>query len=69
MHLRLDDHWVEYLRRLPESGMGYQLVDVRLRDGRRFDSVPVYNSEEMVLPGSAAVGQGDIEQIRLHDRG
>ena len=33
MRLQLKEHWVNYLRKLPESGMGYQRVDVYLKNG------------------------------------
>ena len=31
--------WAEYLRRQRETGPGYQVVSVQLRDGKRFDQV------------------------------
>jgi len=33
--------WLEYLKGKPESGMGYQVVSVSLKDGRRFEQVVV----------------------------
>ena len=31
---RLPEHWSKFLLNQPETGMSYQIVDVRLRDGR-----------------------------------
>ena len=39
--LALSDKWAEYFQSIPESGMGYWVVSVRLKDGRRFDRVYV----------------------------
>ncbi len=41
MRIRLDDRWVKELLRWPESGMGYQRVDVSFSDGREVEDVPV----------------------------
>lgn len=35
------DEWVDYLISQPETGMGYWVVSVKLRDGRDFDRVVV----------------------------
>ncbi len=43
MRLALEDRWIEKLRRQPESGMGYQRVRVRLRDGRIIAQAVVLN--------------------------
>jgi hypothetical protein len=66
MRVRLEDRFVKKLLNLPESGMGYQRVDVRLRDGRELSDLVVYNAEEIELPASVAdVGLVDV---RIHER-
>jgi hypothetical protein len=35
----LTGQWREYIRRLPETGVGYIVVGVTLRDGRTYDQV------------------------------
>ena len=37
--LQLSDKWGPRLARQPETGMGYQIATVLLRDGRRFKDV------------------------------
>ena len=49
MKLKLDKYWTEKLLTYPESGMGYQKVDVVLKTGRIIKGVVVLNAEEMVL--------------------
>lgn len=31
--------WLDYLKKQPETGMGYQVVSVQLKDGRKFRQV------------------------------
>ena len=50
MRMRLNQHWMSHLRSLPETGTGYQIVDVILRKGERVPSIVVYNAEEMEWP-------------------
>ena len=39
--LPLSDNWIEFFRSNPETGMGYTIVSVVLKDGRRLDRVYV----------------------------
>ncbi len=64
MRVRLDAHWTAALLRLPESGMGYQRVDICFRDGRRIEDVAVFNAEEVEIPEELA-GAG-IADLTIH---
>ncbi len=46
MQVTLDDKWIEHLVELPESGMGYQCVQVRLRDGRKPDGSSLESKQD-----------------------
>ena len=50
MHLELRPEMVDRLLTLPESGMGYHLVDLILTDGRVVPNVPIFNCEIVQLP-------------------
>ena len=50
LRIKLDKRWVELLLKLPESGMGYQRVDVRMADGRELKNAVVLNAELLELP-------------------
>lgn len=66
MQLRLDQRWSEKLARLPESGMGYQRVRVRLRAGRTIDEALVYNGSVLEIPdGVAPFSPQDIDAIEM----
>ncbi len=36
--------WIQYLTKLPETGIGYQLVDIYMNDGNILSSIEVLNS-------------------------
>jgi hypothetical protein len=54
MRVKLEPRWTKRLLELPESGMGYQRVDVRLADGRELRDLVVFNAEEIEVPGEFA---------------
>jgi len=64
MRIKLDKRWSKLLRELPESGMGYQRVDVRLVDGRELKNVVVLNAEELEAPNDFALTE--IKDVSLH---
>ena len=64
MTIKLDKKWVEYLSRQPETGMGYQKVDIRLKDNRVLTNVLVLNAEELELP--EGLSGTEIKEIHLH---
>jgi len=64
MRIRLEPRWTKRLLELPESGMGYQRVDIRLVDGRELKDVMVFNAEEIEVPDEFARAQ--IKDVRLH---
>ena len=64
MRIRLEPRWTKRLLELPESGMGYQRVDIRLVDGRELKDVLVFNAEEIEVSDEFARAQ--IKDVRLH---
>lgn len=50
MRKKLSERWVLVLQGLPESGMGYQRVDVTFSDGSQLENVLAFNCEEIELP-------------------
>lgn len=64
MTVRLPEKWARFLMRQPESGMGYQRVDVRLANNRKITAVVVFNAEEIELPDD--YDHCEIEEIRIH---
>jgi len=64
MRIKLERRFVERLIDQPESGMGYQRVDLRLSDGRELKDVVVFNGEEAEVPDE--FGNAKIADVRLH---
>ena len=64
MRLTLDQRWTERLLEMPESGMGYQCVDIRFVNGRTLENVLVFNAEELDVPDDLA--HAEIVDLRLH---
>lgn len=64
MTIRLPEKWSRFLLSQPESGMGYQRVDVRLANDRKITDVVVFNGEQIELPDDC--DQCEIEEIRMH---
>lgn len=64
MRIVLGPALVKKLVGLPESGMGYQIVDLILSDGRKLRNVIVFNSEEVEVPEELVRGAeiADVEQ-------
>ena len=67
MRLHLSHRWIEYLCQLPETGMGYQRVDIRLKNGDKLNNVVVFNSEELEYQfRGVSFRSEDIAEIQLH---
>ncbi len=64
MRIRLDPCWIKLLLESPESGMGYQRVDVRFVNGRELKGVVVFNAEDLEIPDELA--QAEIKDVSVH---
>jgi hypothetical protein len=63
--ITLSKKWASSLILLPETGMGYQLVTVYLRDGRRFDRVTVVGGQITSIGSDPSIPfeESDMEKI------
>ena len=69
MRLALEDRWIEKLRHQPESGMGYQRVRVRLRDGRIIAQAVVLNGRFLDFKEDVgSVTSPDIVDLEVESR-
>ena len=65
MTVHMPEPWIERLSELPESGMGFQNVVVRLRDGSSW-TVIVHNAEEFEWPNDRPrLDPSDIVDVGL----
>jgi hypothetical protein len=58
--------WTRRLVEMPESGMGYQRVDIFFADGSVRRNCMVFNAEEVELPETYAAKE--IRDVRMHRR-
>ena len=66
MRFLLNERWMNHLCALPESGMGFQRVDIVLRNGKRVRDVLVFNAQHVEWPNEArAISNNDIAEIKL----
>lgn len=61
--MRLSQRWIDKLVKLPESGMGYQIVDIHLKDGTILKNALVINCEEIL--GYLNFAEADIVDITM----
>lgn len=66
--LKLTDSFINYLIELPETGMGYQMVKVFLKNGRVLSQHKVINSELLMLDEYEDIAINDIDKIELEKR-
>jgi len=63
--LELSKKFINYLIDKPENGMGYQVVNVRLRGGEVLLKRIVVNSQYLILNESEELVIEDIEDIEI----
>ena len=64
MIIRLNEFCTQRLVQLPETGMGYQKVDLIFKDGRILSDLMVLNAEDCQTEEEFNVG--DIVDIKIH---
>ena len=69
MHtLKLPRKWTSFLTSLPETGMGYQLVKVFLKNGVVLRNKKVMNASYLVLQPDQEIREEEIEKIELEGK-
>lgn len=64
--VKLTDSQIKLLESLPEQGMGYQLVDIKLKNGKKLTNRVVLNSTYLKLEENEFIDPTQIDQITLH---
>lgn len=62
----LNEFWSQRLAQMPESGMGYQKVDIVMKDHRLIENVIVLNAEVCQTPEDFDLS--DIADVKLSVR-
>ncbi len=64
MRQKLYKKWSVFLLNLPESGMGYQRIDLFFADGSVLHDIVAYNAEEIEIPSQYS--NKEITKIQIH---
>jgi hypothetical protein len=62
--------WLDYLAHEPETGMGYQVVEVKLKDGRFFPQVVAGGGCFTTVRGFRQIPftEGDVASVRVNHK-
>jgi hypothetical protein len=64
-NLKLKKQHIDYLSKMPENGMGYQLVDIILKDGKELKNRIVFNSTYLKLIDNEKIMKSEIKTIKI----
>jgi hypothetical protein len=65
--IKLLDNQINTLVAIPESGMGYHIVDIKLYNGIMLTKKVVLNSQYLQLEENELLDPSQIEEIRIHN--
>lgn len=63
--IQLKDEHINYLVDLPETGMGYQIINVILKDGQQLLNRIVVDSRLLLLNDNEDIDPNSIEKVEL----
>jgi hypothetical protein len=66
--VELKEEHVQYLSELPESGMGYQIIDITFKDGRQLKNRIVVNSQFLLLEDGEDIDPLLIEKVAFKEK-
>ncbi|MEO8087872.1 MAG: hypothetical protein ABI763_13695 [Bacteroidota bacterium] len=66
MKLKLTDEQMNQMLKLPEQGMGYHVVDIKLKNGTVLSERIILDSRYVQLNQDEKISAFDIETIQLH---
>lgn len=65
INYKLPEKFILELTKLPETGMGYQLVNIKFMDGKTLENIIVFNSEIIKVDDEIKVDPNKISKIEL----
>ena len=66
--IKLPEHLIKLLQNLPESGMGYQIVDLILKNGTKLKKITILNSSIALLETTDKNIINEIVDIKLSQK-
>jgi len=68
VRINLPKKFSDLLENLPEQGMGYQIVDIVLKNGKSLTKKIVLNSSILELEKGEEIKAKEIDTIKLHSK-
>ncbi len=66
--IKLLQKQIDLLQNLPEQGMGYQVVDITLRNGTTLNEKVILNSMYLQTEDNEKIDPNEIKSIKLHKK-
>lgn len=63
--IELKKEHINYLLEFPESGMGYQIIDLTLKDGQQLKNRIVLNSQFLLLEDNENIDPDSIDKVEF----
>ena len=63
--IKLPPDYIEFLSSQPETGMGYQKVNIKLKNGQEYKSLTVFNSTYLEVHDALEFDINDIKQVSI----
>ncbi|KAA9338810.1 hypothetical protein [Adhaeribacter soli] len=64
--IELPEPFVQYLIKQPEQGMGYQIVDIALKNGRKYSGLRVLNCSLLLIDEEENILPDDIFEVNVN---
>ena len=64
--VKLTEQQINLLSKLPEQGMGYQIVDIKMKNGKILQEKVVFNSTYLQLDINEKIDTNNIDSIEIH---
>jgi Holliday junction resolvase len=64
--IKLNEEQISLLGSFPEQGMGYQIVDIKLKNGKILKERIVFNSTYLQLQTNEQINANDIDNLQIH---
>jgi len=66
VRVTLPDKFIAQLVQMPETGMGYQIVDIVLTNGKVLKNIIIFNSSILEIEKEETFNIEDIVIIKIH---
>jgi hypothetical protein len=66
--IKLLEKQINLLEHLPEQGMGYQIVDITLKNGITLNEKVILNSTYLQIEENEKIDPNEIKTIKLHQK-